>query len=320
MFKFVPILKSVIWGGDRIVSYKHIESDLQHIGESWEISGVDNNLSVVSEGPCKGLTIVELIARYRERLVGRENYARFGNRFPLLVKFIDARKDLSIQVHPNDALAGQRHGTCGKSEMWYVVDTLPGAHLCSGFSRSLASSDYERVVADGSILELLHYDRVKAGDVYYLPAGRVHSLGSGCFIVEIQQASDITYRIYDYNRRDKEGKLRELHVDLAKDAIDYTVLPDYRTHYVPRLNEPVQLVDSPHFIVSLYELSEAMECDYSDLDSFVIYICVEGGALLVDSEGQTTRLSAGETVLVPAMSDTVTILPDNKVKLLEVFV
>lgn len=320
MFKFVPILKSVIWGGDRIVSYKHIESDLQHIGESWEISGVDNNLSVVSEGPCKGLTIVELIARYRERLVGRENYARFGNRFPLLVKFIDARKDLSIQVHPNDALAGQRHGTCGKSEMWYVVDTLPGAHLCSGFSRSLASSDYERVVADGSILELLHYDRVKAGDVYYLPAGRVHSLGSGCFIVEIQQASDITYRIYDYNRRDKEGKLRELHVDLAKDAIDYTVLPDYRTHYVPRLNEPVQLVDSPHFIVSLYELSEAMECDYSDLDSFVIYICVEGGALLVDSEGQTTCLSAGETVLVPAMSDTVTILPDNKVKLLEVFV
>lgn len=320
MFKFVPILKSVIWGGDRIVSYKRIESDLQHIGESWEISGVDNNLSVVSEGPCRGLTIVELIAQYRDRLVGRENYARYGNRFPLLVKFIDARKDLSIQVHPNDTLAAQRHGTCGKSEMWYVVDTLPGAHLCSGFSRPLATSDYDRVVADGSIVELLHYDRVKAGDVYYLPAGRVHSLGAGCFIVEVQQANDVTYRIYDYNRRDKDGKLRELHVDQAKDAIDYTVLPDYRTHYVSRLNEPVQLVDSPHFIVSLYELSEAMECDYSDLDSFVIYICIEGGALLVDSEGQTTRLSAGETVLVPAMSDAVTILPDNKVKLLEVFV
>ena len=320
MFKFVPILKSVIWGGDRIVSYKRIESDLQHIGESWEISGVDNNLSVVSEGPCRGLTIVELIAQYRDRLVGRENYARYGNRFPLLVKFIDARKDLSIQVHPNDTLAAQRHGTCGKSEMWYVVDTLPGAHLCSGFSRPLATSDYDRVVADGSIVELLHYDRVKAGDVYYLPAGRVHSLGAGCFIVEVQQANDVTYRIYDYNRRDKDGKLRELHVDQAKDAIDYTVLPDYRTHYVSRLNESVQLVDSPHFIVSLYELSEAMECDYSDLDSFVIYICIEGGALLVDSEGQTTRLSAGETVLVPAMSDAVTILPDNKVKLLEVFV
>lgn len=320
MFKFVPILKSVIWGGDRIVSYKHIETELQHVGESWEISGVDNNLSVVSEGPCKGLTIADLMVQYRDRLVGRDNYARYGNRFPLLVKFIDARRDLSIQVHPNDALARQRHGTCGKDEMWYVVDALPDAHLCSGFSAPLDPENYDRVVADGTIMDVLHYDKVKAGDVFYLPAGRVHSLGAGSFVVEVQQTSDITYRIYDYNRRDKNGKLRELHVEMAKDAIDYTILPDYRTRYAHRLNEPVQLVNSSKFVVSLYELTEPMECDYSELDSFVIYICIEGGALLVDSEGQKTRLSTGETVLVPALSDTISILPESKVKLLEVFV
>lgn len=319
MFKFVPILKSVIWGGDRIISYKSVETDLQHVGESWEISSIEGSLSVVSEGSDEGMTIVELLDKYRDRLVGRENYARHGNCFPLLIKFIDARCDLSIQVHPNDVLAFQRHGKCGKSEMWYVIDALPDARLCSGFSTSLTPSDYECMIANGSITSVLHYDNVHAGDVFYLPAGRIHSLGAGCFIVEVQQTCDITYRVFDYNRSDKDGKMRELHTELAKDALDYSVLDNYKTNYNIVVNEPSLLVDSPHFVVSLYALSEPMECDYSALDSFVIYICIEGSAVLTDGTGYTSQLSTGETILLPAKNDVVHVVPDGWVKFLEVF-
>lgn len=320
MYKFEPILKQVIWGGSRIVADKQLATHMHHVGESWEVSGMPGNVSIVAEGPEKGSTLVELIERYRDRLVGKESYRRYGTDFPLLVKFIDAHQDLSVQVHPDDALALQRHGTRGKSEMWYVVDAAEGARLCSGWSREMTEDDYLSRVARGTIVDALHYERVSAGDVFFLPAGRVHCIGAGCLIAEIQEASDITYRIYDYDRRDSGGNARELHTGLAKDAIDYRVEKDYKTRYRHKLNEPVSLVDCPCFSTSLYELTEPMECDYSELDSFVIYMCVEGEASLVASDGSAVDIRSCETVLVPAHTDAVTIFPKGKATLLEVFV
>mgnify|MGYP000215868896 CR=1 FL=1 len=245
MYKFKPILKSTIWGGEKIVPYKQIASDQKQVGESWELSGVKGNESVVAEGPEAGTTLPQLIARHGAALLGKANFERFGEEFPLLIKFIDAQQDLSIQVHPNDELAEQRHHSKGKTEMWYVVDTAEGAHLRSGFSKQVTPEEYAASVEDNTITDILADYAIRPGDVFFLPAGRVHSIGAGAFIAEIQQTSDITYRIYDFNRRDANGNTRELHTELAKEAIDYTVLPDYRTHYTPAQNCGVELVSCP---------------------------------------------------------------------------
>lgn len=244
-FKFRPILKTVLWGGEKIIPYKQIESDQKQVGESWELSGVKGNESVVANGELAGTTLPELLAREKERLLGKANYERFGNEFPLLIKFIDARQDLSIQVHPNDQLAWERHHSKGKTEMWYVVDADKGAHLRSGFAKQVTPAEYEASVADNTITDILKDYEVHPGDLFFLPAGRVHSIGAGSFIAEIQQTSDITYRIYDFNRKGADGKPRELHTELAKGAIDYTVLPDYRTHYKAEKNELTELISCP---------------------------------------------------------------------------
>ena len=317
MMKFDPILKQTLWGGDKINDYKHLNNSLTHIGESWEISGVPGHESVVANGPWKGTALPALIDRLGADLVGRDNYERFGTLFPLLVKFIDARLDLSIQVHPDDRLAHERHGCPGKNEMWYVIAAEPGAQLCAGLSHPISPEEYERRIADGSIEDVLCFHKLRAGDVFHIPAGRVHSIGAGAFIAEIQQTSDITYRIYDYNRRDDNGQLRELHTEWARDAIDYTVQADYRTHYTPHTNEPVELVSSPHFTTSLYDLTEDMHCDYSELDTFIIYICTKGAATLCDDAGSELAISQGETVLIPACTRSVHIRPDGHVCLLE---
>lgn len=317
MMKFDPILKQTLWGGDKINDYKHLNNSLTHIGESWEISGVPGHESVVANGPWKGTALPALIDRLGADLVGRDNYERFGTLFPLLVKFIDARLDLSIQVHPNDRLAHERHGCPGKNEMWYVIAAEPGAQLCAGLSHPISPEEYERRIADGSIEDVLCFHKLRAGDVFHIPAGRVHSIGAGAFIAEIQQTSDITYRIYDYNRRDDNGRLRELHTEWARDAIDYTVQADYRTHYTPHTNEPVELVSSPHFTTSLYDLTEDMHCDYSELDTFIIYICTKGAATLCDDAGGELAINQGETVLIPACTRSVHIRPDGHVCLLE---
>ena len=320
MYKFQPIFKQLIWGGSRILSFKQVSSHLHEVGESWELSAVPGNLSVVADGPEQGMTIVELVEKYRERLVGHANYVRHGNSFPLLIKFIDAQRDLSIQVHPNDTLARQRHGTNGKSEMWYIIDAERGARLCPGLSQSLTQDEYMRRISEGTFTDVLHYDEVRPGDVYYMPAGRIHSIGAGCFIAEIQQTSDITYRIFDYNRRDAAGNMRELHTRMAKDAIDYKVHKEYRIPYTRTTNEVVPMVKCPYFTTSICDLTAPIERDYSALDSFIIYVCVAGRALLVDNTTQqTTPIRMGETVLVPAETKTVSIIPDDKVKLLEVF-
>ncbi|MBQ8674581.1 MAG: class I mannose-6-phosphate isomerase [Bacteroides sp.] len=319
--KFEPILKQTLWGGDKIIPFKHLNDALANVGESWEVSAVEGSESVVANGADKGMTLPEMVRKYKAALVGEANYARFGEKFPLLIKFIDAKLDLSIQVHPGDELAKQRHNSFGKNEMWYVIDADKGAKLISGFAREITPEAYQERVDNGTFAEVLCTCDVRPGDVFYVPAGRVHGIGAGAFVAEIQQTSDITYRIFDYNRKDKEGKSRELHTAQALDAINFAdVQEDFRTHYEQLPNEPVQIVDSPYFTTSVYDMTENITCDYSELDSFVILIGVEGSCRLTDNEGNEVTLAAGETVLLPASTQELTICPEGKVKLLETYV
>ena len=315
-FRFTPILKSLIWGGDKIAPYKGIETTQANIGESWELSGVAGDESVVAEGEYAGYTLPQLIAELKERLVGKSVYERFGTEFPLLVKFIDARADLSIQVHPDDALAQMRHGKHGKTEMWYVVGPDRGAHLKAGFSQKITPEEYERRVADNTLTDVLCDYAVQPGDLFFLPAGRVHAICAGSFVAEIQQTSDVTYRIYDYGRLGKDGKPRELHTELAKDAIDYTVLPDYRSHYVPAENSETELVACPYFVTSLYDLDAPAEKELSQFDSFLVVMCLAGRGTLVDDEGSETPVRQGETLLVPASTRSIRFVPEGAMKIL----
>ena len=319
--KFEPILKQTLWGGEKIIPFKHLNETLSNVGESWEVSAVEGSESVVANGPEKGMTLPEMVRRYKEELVGEANYARFGEKFPLLIKFIDAKLDLSIQVHPDDALAKKRHNSFGKNEMWYVISADPGAKLISGFSQEITPKEYKERVHDGTFAEVLQSCAIQSGDVFYVPAGRVHGIGAGAFVAEIQQTSDITYRIYDYNRKDKNGKTRELHTAQAVDAINFAdVQDDFRTAYDHVQNEPVEVVACPYFTTSVYDMTEEITCDYSELDSFVIFICVEGSCRLTDNENNEIALQAGETVLLPATTQNITIVPDQHVKLLETYV
>lgn len=318
--KFEPILKQTLWGGDKIISFKQLNDTRTEVGESWEISAVEGSESIVAEGPDKGMTLTEVLSKYREELLGEANYARFGVKFPLLVKFVDARQDLSIQVHPSDELAKKRHNSMGKTEMWYVIGADKGAKLRSGFSEQITPKEYKDRVYNNTITEVLQEYDIQPGDVFFLPAGRVHSIGAGAFIAEIQQTSDVTYRIYDFDRKDSKGNARELHTDLAREAINFEVLDDYRTQYDVVENEPIELVACPYFTTSLYDMTEEITCDYSELDSFVIFVCVEGSCTLYDNEKNEVSFKAGETVLMPASIQEVTIVPNGKVKLLETYV
>lgn len=319
-FIFKPILKEIIWGGTDIRPFKGLEPSDATIGESWELSHVEDNYSIVANGALEGKTIDELIGMYGEKLLGANVMKRFGTTFPLLIKFIDARDNLSIQVHPDDELAQKRHHSFGKTEMWYVVKATPDAILYSGFSKQIDADEYVRRVADNTIMDVLQCYQVKAGDVFFLPAGRVHAIGSGCFIAEIQQTSNITYRIYDYNRKDANGNGRELHTELAKDAIDYTVCDDYRTEYTPQKDEPVELVQCNYFTTNLLELDKPLERDFSSLDSFVVYICMAGSAVICDDKNNELNVQQGQTVLIPAETQRVTITPSAGVKLMETYI
>lgn len=317
---FKPILKSVIWGGSQICPFKGITPTEEGVGESWELSHVDGNFSVVAEGELANKSLDELIKEYGKELVGGKVMERFGSRFPLLIKFIDARDNLSIQVHPDDELAKVRHNSFGKTEMWYVIKADKGASLYSGFSQQIDKEEYVKRVGNNTIMDVLKKYDVSEGDVFFLPAGRVHAIGAGCFIAEIQQTSNITYRIYDYNRKDKNGNTRELHTELAKDAIDYTLYPDYRTHYKAHTNATVNLADCKYFTTNLIELDTVMVRDFEELDSFVVYICMEGSATLRDSNGYEIRIHQGQTALIPANNKTVAIIPAPKAKFLEAYI
>lgn len=300
-FKFKPILKEIIWGGDEIYRFKKLHPERRGIGESWEISHVKDNVSIVANGELKGKSLEELIAIYGERLVGKTTLNTFGSMFPLLVKFIDARDALSVQVHPNDELAQKRHHSSGKTEMWYVIKAVPGAYLYSGFSQAITPEQYLKSLEDGTFINYLQKHEVKSGDVFFLPAGRVHAIGAGCFIAEIQQTSNITYRIYDYNRKDAHGNPRELHTEPAKDAIDYKVYPDYKLSYTPEPNGIRTLISCPYFTAGLIESDRDTTVRVIDSnDSFSIYICMEGSARLTDNGGGRTEIRQGETILFPA--------------------
>ena len=245
---------------------------------------------------------------------------QFGETFPLLIKFIDARDDLSIQVHPDDELARKRHNSFGKTEMWYVINAAKGAALYSGFSQQIDADEYVKRVENNTIMDVLKRYEVTPGDVFFLPAGRVHAIGAGCFIAEIQQTSNITYRIYDYDRKDANGNGRELHTELAKDAIDYTLLPDYRTHYKGHTNATVELADCKYFTTNLLDLDTMMVRDFSELDSFVVYICMSGKASIRDNKGNEIFVHQGQTVLMPADTQVVTISPAPGAKFMETYI
>ena len=306
--KFDPIFKYRLWGGDKIKKLLSKNTLQNQIGESWEISDVNGDETKVSSGALKGLTLKKLIQIYKEDFVGKKVYHAFGDTFPLLIKFIDAQLPLSIQVHTWDNIAKQRHGSFGKNEMWYIMDTDPGAELIVGFKKETTPQEYEQLLKDGKILDILHVEAIKSGDVFYIPTGRVHAIGAGVLLAEIQQSSDITYRIFDYNRIDAStGKERELHNDLASDVIDYTAHSTYKSSYHQKENEINTLVHSPYFKTNFLKISETLTRDYSSIDSFIIYLCV-GGFVELKWENHQYTLQKGETILLPAVINSIVII------------
>ena len=314
MIKFEPLLKQTLWGGSKIIPFKHLDAQLDIVGESWEISGVKDNETIVSNGPFKGMSLNQLVREQKELLVGKENYQRFGDEFPLLIKFIDACQDLSIQVHPTDETAHRQGKSRGKTEMWYVLESTPGAQLYNGLKQQITPEQYKEMVENDTITDALARYEVSEGDVFFIPAGRIHAIGAGCFVAEIQQTSDVTYRIYDFKRKDKNGNYRELHTQLASESIDYTVQENYRVDYQCLKNEGVQVATCPYFTTAVYDLTEPMILDYSDLDSFVILIGVKGAGRLI-CEGEEMPFQMGDTVLLPATTKEVKV--EGEVKFLE---
>ncbi len=303
IFKFQPLLKSTLWGGERIIPFKHLNDNMENVGESWEISGVKDNETIVSEGQYKGKKLNDLVAELKEKLVGKECYKRYGDEFPLLIKFIDARQDLSIQVHPTDEIAKKQGRERGKTEMWYLMDSAPEAKLYSGLKKKITPEEYKKMVEDDTICDALAQYAVKEGDVFFLPAGRIHAIGAGCFLAEIQQTSDVTWRIYDFKRKDKNGNYRELHTQQASEAIDYAVYDNYRTEYTPVQNQRQEVVKCQYFTTSIFDLTSdggEKNLDYTDHDGFVILIGVKGEGTLTNANGDSTSLNTGETILIPA--------------------
>ena len=317
MIKFEPLLKQTLWGGSKIIPFKHLDAQLDIVGESWEISGVKDSETVVANGPFKGMSLNQLVRGQKELLVGKENYQRFGDEFPLLIKCIDACQDLSIQVHPSDEIAHRQGKSRGKTEMWYVLESIPGAQLYNGLKQRITPEQYKEMVENDTITDALARYEVSAGDVFFIPAGRIHSIGAGCFVAEIQQTSDVTYRIYDFKRKDKNGNYRELHTQLASESIDYTVHDNYRVDYECLKNEGVQVATCPYFTTAVYDLTEPMILDYSELDSFVILIGVKGAGKLI-CEGEEMSFQMGDTVLLPATIKEVKV--EGVLKFLETYV
>lgn len=316
--KFSPLLKSTLWGGDKIIPFKHLDCNQKDVGESWEISGVKDNESIVSAGEYQGVKLNDVVAQLKDKLLGKENYARFGNEFPLLIKFIDARQQLSIQVHPSDEIAKRQGKERGKTEMWYIMDGEPDAKLRSGLKNKITPEEYKEMVDNDTITDAIAEYQVKEGDCFFLPAGRIHSIGAGCFLAEIQQTSDVTYRIYDFKRKDKNGNYRQLHTQQAAECIDYHVENNYRTEYTPEKNKGVNMVNCPFFTTSVYDLDEPMTLDYSELDSFVILIGIKGEGILKDNEGNEVTLREGESILYPATTETISV--SGTIKFLETYI
>ncbi|MCG6188404.1 type I phosphomannose isomerase catalytic subunit [Maribellus maritimus] len=319
--KFKPLYHEKIWGGNRMKSLLNKDyGSLSNCGESWEISGVEGNISEVSNGFLAGNNLQELVEIYMGDLVGDKVFKKFGVEFPLLIKFIDAADDLSVQVHPNDELSKKRHNAFGKTEMWYVVGAENDALINSGFSQEVTKEKYLEYFSSGKLMDLLHYDKVLEGDVFFIPAGRVHAIGKGALVAEIQQTSDVTYRIFDYNRKDANGNERELHVDLALDAIDFSYKEDYKTKYTKEKNLSSEIVSCEYFTTNFLEFDKMLEKEYNRLDSFIIYMNLDG-EFEVEFEDGREQVKKGETVLIPASLETYKLKPLSAgVKTLEVYI
>lgn len=313
--KFEPILKERIWGGEKLATLLNKKSHKSNIGESWELSDVEGDTSVVANGALKGSNLKELIKKYKGDLVGQRVYKRFGDKFPLLIKFIDAKEALSIQLHPNDELAQKRHNSFGKTEMWYIMQAEKDAELIIGFKKDSDKEEYLHHLKNKTLLEILNVDKVKKGDVYFIPTGRVHAIGAGVLLAEIQQTSDITYRVYDWDRQHTNGSYRELHTELALDAIDYKAHTNYKTDYIDASKEGSNIIDCQYFTTNNFPVKGTVYLNHKDKDSFVIYLCVDGEAGINDLE-----LKQGETVLIPASLKELTIQSEKGAKLLEVYI
>lgn len=306
IYRFNSILKPVLWGGDKLMSFKRLPACDEPVGESWELSSMPGRESVVAEGCDQGLTLTELVQRYGADLVGADVYRRYGERFPLLIKLIDAKRDLSIQVHPGDKYAYKNPGCDSKTEMWYVVRADEGARVLTGFNRPMSPEEFDRRVGDGTILDVITAKSSKPGDAFFIPAGQIHSIGAGNLLVEIQQTSDTTYRVWDYNRRDAQGNLRQLHHQQAREALDYGVI-DSVVDYGPVVTGSVATVVScPQFDVCLIDVDGRDEIFLPP--SFVALVCIAGEATVVVNGMDAVTLRQGETALVPAIASVMNIV------------
>ena len=307
ILKFTPIFKSVLWGGKRIAQFKNMPPQGDHVGESWELSPMKGNESVVSEGPMKGRTLPELMISDGEEIMGKRLYANYGDKFPMLINFLDSTDDLSIQVHPDDELAAKRHNSLGKTEMWFSVLPAEGAYLYAGFKKQITPEQFRAMVADNTIVDVLGKFYPKRGDMFFLPAGRVHSIGRGNFVLEIQEASDITYRIYDYDRRDAQGNPRQLHIEESVDSITYNDTEMTVDHFEPKAGEEIVMESCPFFTTTLMEIEGTTTLKLAERDSFSVVISTRGNAVLTAPDGSKTILNQGETVLVPASMESLDI-------------
>lgn len=318
--KFHPILKDKIWGGPRLKNILNKPTESDKCGESWEISAVQGNISKVKNGFLAGNNLQDLTEIYMGDLVGDKIYDRFGIEFPLLIKFIDANDILSVQVHPDDPLAMVRHNSYGKTEMWYIIKAERNAEIICGFNREMNRDTYLLHLKNKTLKEILNFEKVKSGDVFFIPSGRVHAVGAGILLAEIQQTSDITYRIYDWDRVDDTGKPREMHTELALDALDFNYYGIYRTDYEPLFNRTTNLADCKYFTTGLMHFNKPEEKDYNFIDSFVIYMCLEGKINILYGLGLSESLVAGETVLIPASLKNLNLIPVGTAKALEVYI
>lgn len=318
--KFETVLKEKVWGGDALVTrFNKGSAGLHHIGESWELSAVSDNQSVISNGFLAGNNIEELIEVYMGDITGDSIYEKFGNEFPLLIKFIEAQEDLSVQVHPDNELAKKRHQAYGKTEMWYILESKKDSKIYTGFKDGVTKEAYKEAVEKGKIEDLLNVETVEAGDTFFTPAGRVHAIGAGIVLIEIQQTSDITYRIFDWNRKNTGKEKRELHTELALDAIDFKQTGTNKIRIEPGLNKTVNLVDCEFFNTNIISFDKPIDKEYYFNDSFVVYICTEG-EFLISWDGNSEMVKKGETVLLPAMIKEVTLKPMKETKVLEVYI
>ena len=301
---FEPNLHTIVWGGNKLRPYKGMEPSDDPIGESWEVSAVESSPCTIANGPLKGKNLIEVVKEWGKDMLGEAVYEQYGGKLPLLVKFIDAKRDLSIQVHPNDELARERHNKFGKTEMWYIIDAEPGAALYSGFKKRITKEEYKQRVEDGTICDVLAKHEVKPGDVFFIPAGRVHAICGGILLAEVQQSSDVTYRIFDYNRPGLDGKPRELHTELAVDAIDFNVPEDYRTYYGNTIGKAAQVIDTPHFDVRVMDLNEPFHRNLIKYDSFIISMCLKGACKIIlrnhEAPERVIKIREGHSCLIPA--------------------